>query len=484
MGKKLCIGAALAAIGSSLLAAGPAEAHMVSADVGDFYAGLLHPLTSLEHLLPTLALAFLASQCGRRAGRLVLLLFPAALMAGVLAGARLPAPAVAFAADALGLVVLGGLVMAAPRLGEGTRVVSLAATVMGLVLGWRSGGDFALSPAGWQFVPGVAVTGFVLVAVVAAWVPRMTAGSLAWLRIVLGAGFLVVGGLMLGLGFAGGGLTAGRLPGLPSEDRLRDLALSPTPSPALVALALLGAMAWGAGHALTPGHGKALVGAYLVGARGTFGQALALGATVTVTHTLGVFLLGGVAYVAAGSFDQERFFPWLALASGLGVLAVGATLAVRRLRQALGDPNHDHGHCGDRHDHAHGGHGHSHGGILSSHGHGDGDCPGGEPPSWRTLVALGVSGGLLPCPAALILMLGAISIGRVGFGLGLVAAFSLGLAGVLTVVGLLFIKGARLLEKTGGWAFAARWLPLVGALAVTLLGLVVSLEALFRLLGG
>ncbi|MEA4855483.1 nickel/cobalt transporter [Solidesulfovibrio sp.] len=461
------------------LAAAPARAHLVSAAVGDFYAGLLHPLTSAEHLLPMLALALLAGQCGKAAARAAIVLFPLALAAGILAGSGFPGPRASFYADALGTVGLGFAVMAAPRLGHGRPVAAVAALVMGLVLGWRGGGDFAASPAGWRFVPGVAATGLAVVAVVAAWLPRLAGGRTGAIRLAVGT--IVVGaGLAMGLGLLGGAPVAAGLPRLPGEKELEALAGAAGRSPGLMAAALFGAFAWGAGHALTPGHGKALVGAYLVGSRGSPGQALALGAIVTLTHTLGVFLLGGAAWLASGSLDQGRLAPWLSLASGLGVAMIGGALCLSRWRGLGRGGAVPHSHGGLVH--SHGGPAHGHGGRPLAHGHGGaGHDPTGA--GWRSLAALGVSGGLVPCPGALVLLLGAVAVGRVGFGLLLVAAFSLGLALVLTAVGLLFLKGARFLEAVPSLGRAARLLPLVAALAVTGLGLVLTLQAAIGLVG-
>jgi ABC-type nickel/cobalt efflux system permease component RcnA/hydrogenase/urease accessory protein HupE len=474
----------LTALVAVLCAASPATAHMVSPDVGDFYAGMLHPLTSAEHLLPMLALAVLVGQCGRRAVRAALPVFPATLAAGVLAGARLPAPVIAFVAGAVGLSLAGLLLMVAPRLaswkqGRGAvAVCTICAALLGLALGWRSGGDMAASSVGWRFVPGVAVTGFVLVAVLGAWLPPLVSGWRGVLRLVLGAAF-TVSGLLVGLGLFGSGPGVAGLFALPAEKELAARILGASPGPGFLLIALLVAFVWGAAHALTPGHGKALVGAYLVGSRGTAGQAVLLGLTVTVTHTLGVYLLGAAALLAAGSLDRERLYPWLALASGLGVTGIGLLLVRDRLRQTRHGATDGHAHSHGGVSHSHGGIPHSHGGVSHSHGNPADD---GARPGWHRLVALGISGGLLPCPSALVLMLGAIAVGRIGFGLALVAAFSLGLAGVLTAVGLLFLKGAGWLRQSARWRNALRWLPLASALAVTVLGAALSWEAAARLL--
>lgn len=279
--------------------------------------------------------------------------------------------------------------------------------------------------------------------------------------------------------------------------------------PALLG-AILGAMIWGAAHSLTPGHGKALVGAYLVGSRGTAAHALYLSLTVTITHTLIVFALGLIAVLASRCVPPFALFPWLSLASGLIILGLGASMLLVRLRAALAGSGHDHGHSHPHHD---GDHSHEHvhgqdsaGGHVHQHGH---DHEGGHhhdrhhhhhhdherrghshlPPgadgqavNWRSLLGLGISGGLLPCPSALVLLLAAIAVNRTGLGLLLVLAFSVGLAGVLTVVGLMFIKGKRLLGKLP-WAGAlGRYLPAISALVIFVLGCLLTFQAAYSLL--
>src|SRR4029079_1050 len=131
-------------------------------------------------------------------------------------------------------------------------------------------------------------------------------------------------------------------------DRLTALVADPTPLSAGVILsALLAAVLLGAFHALTPGHGKTIVGAYLVGTRGTWKHAAFLGLVVTATHTAGVYLLGAATLAASAWILPERLMPWLSVASGLLVLAVGASLVLQRLETAL------HGHAHDHHHHDH-----------------------------------------------------------------------------------------------------------------------------------
>ena len=258
----------------------------------------------------------------------------------------------------------------------------------------------------------------------------------------------------------------------------------------MVALALLTAMLLGGMHALSPGHGKTVVGAYLVGSRGTARHALFLGLTVTLVHTAGVFALGLATLFVSRSFMPERVFPWLSLASGLLVLGMGLSLLRVRLR-ALGRPARGPGHAhGHDHEHPAGALSHSHG--LGSHTHA---VPGadGAPVTWRSLLALGISGGLLPCPSALVVMLGAIALQRVLLGLVLIVAFSAGLAATLSAIGLAMVYSGRLagrlatrlrLDQRGGgrgpWATVwhlGRAIPALSAGVVALAGLALTAEA-------
>jgi nickel/cobalt exporter len=260
-------------------------------------------------------------------------------------------------------------------------------------------------------------------------------------------------------------------------------------------LALLGAFGWGAVHAMSPGHGKTIVGAYLVGSRGTVPHAMFLGLTTTITHTLGVFGLGVVALTASQFFRPEQLYPWLGTLSGLIVAAIGFDRLLdwwrgSNVHNHARDHTHDHTEHSHRHD-VHNGHIHDahedpmHLHDAYSHDHGDGHVhshlpPGadGAPVSWRSLLALGVSGGLLPCPSALVVMLGAIALGRITFGLLLITVFSLGLACVLTTIGIALVHAGKLFERIPEHVQVTRWLPVASALFITGAGLVIALRAL------
>ena len=249
-----------------------------------------------------------------------------------------------------------------------------------------------------------------------------------------------------------------------------------------IALALLAAMGLGMLHALTPGHGKSIVAAYLVGTRGRARHALYLGATVTVSHTFGVFALGIVTLSLSAFILPEELYPWLTLASGLLVVGIGlAAFRVRLLkalrlrreaavsaapkvyRLRLDDHAHDHSHDHDHHHHDGPG-GHSH-------------APQGEP-SLRQLIGVGISGGILPCPSALVVLLSAIVLHRVAFGLALITAFSLGLASVVSGIGLIVLYARGIAVGIPRSGSVINVLPAVSSAVITVAGLVIVLRAL------
>jgi ABC-type nickel/cobalt efflux system permease component RcnA len=266
-----------------------------------------------------------------------------------------------------------------------------------------------------------------------------------------------------------------------ARDRFAELIAAPKLTPGVILIGLLLAFALGGMHAMSPGHGKTVVGAYLVGSRGTAKHAAFLGATVTITHTIGVIALGLVALFASNYVIPEKLYPVLGFISGVLVVAIGLSLFTKRLRVSLGVAAHDHDHR--LHDH----HGHDHDHQLHdhhSHDHGAGGHthlpPGadGSEVTWRSLLALGVSGGIMPCPSALVVMLAAISMNRVGYGLVLVVAFSLGLAGALTAVGLAFVYGGKLLSRVPSSGKFLRALPVASAFVIAVLGGAVCYQAL------
>lgn len=236
----------------------------------------------------------------------------------------------------------------------------------------------------------------------------------------------------------------------------------------------------GASHALTPGHGKTIVGAYLVGSRGTARHALFLGLTTTVTHTAGVFALGLITLFVSQFILPEQLYPWLSVSSGVIVVVIGLTLVRGRLRSLLRSHT-----APDQPTHDEAIHSHDPGQI---HSHGNGQVHSHLPPgangtalTWRSLLALGISGGLIPCPSALVVLLSAIALHRLGLGMLLIVAFSLGLASVLTILGVLLVSAGHLFERLPLHGRLVRALPVVSALLVTAAGLGITLRALMQM---
>ena len=251
-----------------------------------------------------------------------------------------------------------------------------------------------------------------------------------------------------------------------SSDRFAELITIEELTPRIIIVALLLAFGLGAAHALTPGHGKTIVGAYLVGSRGTPKHALFLGLTTTITHTAGVFFFGLLVLFASRFIVPEDLFPWLGVMSGLLVVLIGASLARVQWQKRTGTATDPHDRPEDYHTHF--GIGHSH-------------VPNNDAPSFGSLLALGVSGGLIPCPSALVVLLSAIALQRVGFGLVLILVFSIGLATVLTLLGIIFVVAGKRLEgvaQSNGRLLHT--LPVVSACFVTLAGVGITYQALLQ----
>jgi ABC-type nickel/cobalt efflux system permease component RcnA len=249
-------------------------------------------------------------------------------------------------------------------------------------------------------------------------------------------------------------------------------------SPAVILGSLLVAIALGAIHAISPGHGKTIMAAYLVGTRGTARHAVGLGLTVTVSHTLGVMTLAAVTLLAANVLAPERLYPVLGVASGGLVIAIGGSLLLSRLRAVRASRGAAAAHAlahADGHEHEHeradrpaGAEGvHSHGGRAHSH-----LPPAGTSLSWRSLFTLGLAGGLVPSASALILLLGSIAAGRVAYGLVLVVGFGIGMAVVLGGVGLVLVRASHFVERLPRGRTLGR---LGGALQLGTAGLVMVL---------
>lgn len=251
----------------------------------------------------------------------------------------------------------------------------------------------------------------------------------------------------------------------------------------VVLVALLAAFAFGAIHALEPGHGKTLVAAYFVGIKGTARQAIGLGLIIAATHTVGVLAIGVITIFGSRYILPEDLYPWLSLGAGIMVLALGVRLVLTRMS---GFPLlHRLAHV-LRHGHPH-------------HHHEPADETEDRSPPWRTLIAIGLADGLVPSPSTLVVLLAAISLDRVGLGLALIVAFSVGLAAVLTAIslGLVYVRRVadwfsnrvasrrtgngllgRLADIATGQHLIATYLPIAGAIALVAVGATLTLRAL------
>ena len=239
-------------------------------------------------------------------------------------------------------------------------------------------------------------------------------------------------------------------------------------SPKLVLFALAMAVVLGAAHALSPGHGKSLVAAYLVGTRGRARDAVLLGGIVTFSHVFSVILLGVLTLAASNYFVPEQMLPYLEVGSGALILLLGIFLLWKRWPRA-----HMHIATATHHRHAYvhrdqGGHSHPDG---LDHGEKR------DPLRIRELVILGLSGGIVPCPSAFVILLMALAINRLLFGLALVVAFSLGLAMVLITMGLVMVWAGSSFRGLREDTPLLGWLPVVSGFVIVIIGIIMVLRS-------
>jgi ABC-type nickel/cobalt efflux system permease component RcnA len=242
---------------------------------------------------------------------------------------------------------------------------------------------------------------------------------------------------------------------------------------------LAASFALGALHALEPGHGKSIMGAYLVAAHGTVRHAVLLGLVVTITHTSVVFLLAFAALHFATSLAPERTTFWLGVVSGVIVVGVGIWMTLTSFNLLRGRPGampagheHPHPHPHPHHEgatHVHAHHGHSHEVRVSA---------GRDALSPWTLIGVGASGGLVPCPAALTALLAAVNLGRISEGIAVVGVMSLGIATTLVAIGIAFVQAGRFAARAFGEHSLVAYAPRVSAILITVLGLGLLTRAL------
>lgn len=258
----------------------------------------------------------------------------------------------------------------------------------------------------------------------------------------------------------------------------------------------LGAMALGALHAFEPGHGKSIIAAYMIGTKGRAIDGIILGFIVTFTHTFSVIILGIIAKLLSHSFTDAQLHVWLGFFSSLMILGVGLWMLRERLAHHDGGHTHFHFFCKDGagHDHSHTpGHSHPHHPHDHNHGHDHGNShhhdhapshvhshqsteveitgEDGRVNRWRLLL-LGISGGIVPCPPAIVALLAAIGAGRTAEGLTVAIFFSLGLGMVMMTIGVVLSQAGRLTKKVSDNLPMARKLGILSALIITVLGCV------------
>ncbi len=267
-------------------------------------------------------------------------------------------------------------------------------------------------------------------------------------------------------------------------------------SPLFLIGAFLLSLVLGSLHAMTPGHGKALVGAYLVGSQGRTRDAVFLGTIVTITHTGSVLLLGLITLIASHYILPALIAPWLEVISGVLVIVFGINLLIQRRHDLARFPfnrtkkptrefsikavnnTHDHGssllHPHD-YDHSHLDHSHSH---DENHDHPHTHAVPADEITWKSLLTLGVSGGLVPCPDAIAILLVAVAVNRIPFGMVLILAFSIGLALVLIGIGIAMVQGVRFITRSDILSRFSVYAPVASAVVVSGLGIVLTVSAL------
>jgi ABC-type nickel/cobalt efflux system permease component RcnA len=264
------------------------------------------------------------------------------------------------------------------------------------------------------------------------------------------------------------------VPGGVGAAELPDIFRQTDLTPIVLLLSLAAAAVLGAGHALTPGHGKTLMAAYLVGTRGSARHALGLGAAVSLSHTIGILVLATVVVAAADVVAPDVIVRWAPVVAAISIVLIGGWMLVgeiRRRRSTAQPHDHDHGEVHDHdHDHDHD-HGHPHPHVHAA----------ASTITWRSLFLLGLAGGLIPSTSALLILLGAIAAGRPAFGLVLVVAFGLGMAAVMSGIGLVLVTARDRVDRVQagtGLARVREAVPLLASVVVLGFGVVLTAQAL------
>jgi nickel/cobalt exporter len=232
-------------------------------------------------------------------------------------------------------------------------------------------------------------------------------------------------------------------------------------------LTIPAAIGLGALHSLEPGHGKGVLSAYLITTHAKTKDAIMLGFTSAVTHTLTIVVLAFLTSSTVKWLAPESLIHWIEVISGILITLIGANILYRHLYprmismgklslQYTAGNEHDH------HEHHH--HHHSH----------------ETPTSLRRMMIIGILTGLIPCPSAMAIFLAALTADQIPLGVELVAAFSLGSAITMSTIGILVIRAGAAVKKLEKINFARR-LNLISSLLILGLGIFVTMESLFQL---
>ncbi len=273
------------------------------------------------------------------------------------------------------------------------------------------------------------------------------------------------------------------------QNRLTAFLHSGTPGPGMLLLTFFTAFFLGAVHALSPGHGKAMVAAYLVGSNGKKKDAVILGAIVTFTHVISVLILGIIILFLSNKILPEQIYPWISIFSGVLIFLVGLFLLAKQSHSHDHSHSHNHSHHTHSHDdedhHPHDDHFHNHNSSQDHPGHLhnplDNDAGRiGEKTHPGSLVSLGVAGGMVPCPSAIVVLLVSVTLNKIVLGLAIILIFSLGLASVLISIGLLIVSVSDVSSRMERFAPILKIMPKISAGIILILGIFITFHAMIE----
>ena len=284
---------------------------------------------------------------------------------------------------------------------------------------------------------------------------------------------LLSGGRIARVRVSGNGVSGWGSTSIVRSSLLSDLFSRGGQTPAWILLTIFAAFGLGALHGLEPGHGKALLTFTLVGARASFSQAAILAGALTFAHTIAVLLLGLILFFLA-DFATESLFSWITLISGIAVAVIGARGLSSAISRAARQRVHARAHKDGLQHHHHYEHA-----PENAHPHSHA-IPGSGPLHFPSAVIAAMSGGIAPCPAAIVVLLTALRLHRVGYGLFLIVVFSLGLAAILTGLGIAVVHGAAWLQRRSGFDRLAQAAPFLTSTIIAVIGSIMVGQALVQ----